>query len=501
MTNHSAHWQGVAGYMHASGGCGYDWSQDADVVPAAVLSGTLSNSPLTDPAWRSLLAFQVILLAAPSVGGLARWSIGAHPLAGCMLLGFLVSAPFVSMLPMTLALEHLRPLATICRAFVAVETAVHVAPLRELARHRLSSAVWGLVQTSVCFAMAVCVVPWLMWRWTDLAAMATSTDAAAAQALPVMVGGYALAVASAVGIVATTAEPTCSAQIFHEAGAAGVFTSNSLRTTSAVFLGSACFLFVGGPLVANAHHGAVFASLSSLASVVLTLLVAAVLSVLFLCTANVALGRRLQKIAAPPVCGRLGAACSALVRTHANELARILKGLAVLGLAVACFYLAAWLDRIDGRGDTPSDALHSCFSHDGACLLGNASAAAAGGFCAVDYKAPSPEAQNETLVPHLLPFLSLGFQPWIACFLGSLFVCNEPFANKPGSRAQWQLLLQPWAGQAHLVLGILSGMWLPYAGAFGVPGAVAATIFVLRASLVAVSSTAVALALRLPWKT
>lgn len=484
--------------MQVPGSCGYDWTQDTALVSASVLSGALTNSPLDDPAWQSLLAFFVLSLAAPMIGRFAKHSIGAHPLAGCMLLGFLVCAPVVHMLPMTLAREHLGMLATFCRAFVAVETAVHVAPLRELLRHRWGILASGVTHGAGSFALATCCVPWLTLWWSKM--MWSPGAVVGTQALPVMVGAYALAASSAVGIVAAAAEPTCSAQLFHEAGAAGLFTSISLRSTSADFLFSIGLLLIGGPFVATAWRGAHYAILSSIASVLLTLAVAAIMSLLFYFINRARLRRRLQSIRSAPVFGRAGARIGAFLHSNAADLDRIVKGVTTLGVSMACFNLATMLERADGGDGTPSDALYSCVSTGAGCMHVNTTTVSGLPVCAVNYRAAHTGVANVAAAspPSLLPFCRVSFQPWAACFLASFFVCTEAFVRKPGAKSQWQLMLQPWSSHVLLMLGTLAGMWLPYPGVLGVPGAVAATLFVLRVGVVSMASSFVAVATRLP---
>ena len=482
----AASWRsGVAGYMDQPGACGTDLT----LLPAAVHDA----GPLGVEAWQAALALLVLLLAAPTVGRAAAGLFGVHPMAGCILLGLLACAPVVDMLPMAAALEHLRPASTACRALVALESALHVAPLRDLWRTHRGSAAAGVVHALCCAVAAFVALRLITAEWVGAPRAASALSVGRAPApdavvLPVMVGEYALATAAAIGVVSAAAEPTCMAQLLHDMHSAGVFSATSLHATSGAMLASVLLLLALTPVVSNAHYGISFSLASAAVSAGLTLAVAAALSAVLLGINRTPLRAAIQSRRSLPLVGKAGAQMLGYTRAHASEIARGLKGVVVLAVAFATFCAADTLEQSSGSVRDASSALYSCAVFEGQCTaVPNATHWSEGTVCTLRYQAPG---STPTSTP-------LSFQPWLACFFASLFVAAG-VGGGPGARTRWQLVLQPWSESAHLMLATLSGMWLPTFGVLGAPGAAACAIFVLRAVASGLVSLVAAMAQRQP---
>ena len=171
-------------------------------------------------------------------------------------------------------LAYLRWVSLPCRAFIAFETGTHLAAWGEVKHYA-----GAVLLSSVLLGGGGLVVGYVLFG--ALAAQPALFSAAFSLVLapaPALAGALSTTTAVAVGLVFSTAEPTARVDLSHEYHAQGVFTATGLRVGTGIAMLSAAALLFGAPVIITAHNPPLYSLLSSLVSLVLTVVVALLLS-------------------------------------------------------------------------------------------------------------------------------------------------------------------------------------------------------------------------------
>ena len=398
----------------------------------------------------------IIFVSAFAIGNKLRHVV--HPLACHLFVGIMCTEQALDMVQHSHALHQLQWIGTVCKAFVAFETATHIARWKEIRKY--TCYLFGKASMHVLLGGAL---GWLLATATfsplGSPVLLTSVRVAGQQiSVPVPAGSLAIVTALAIALLFTVAEPTSLIQLVTESRAQGKFTASALRITSASSLFSLLATFVATPVIAQLQHGILVTVLSCSASILLTLIVAFALSRIILLLLYLPLKKAVLALSPK------------LSQIYGDDIDRALKSIAVIFVASFLFWLASLLDaarlpncQLELAPDTTCGPSTATVMNEGR-----------GGLCIRDLAS--------TKAKWSIPLI-ISFQPWPACFLASLAIC---WRARRGAAVRWRLHLQPLSSYIHAVLGTVSGMWLLPSAVLGGGGIAGVLLFACRHAFISI---------------
>ena len=245
-----------------------------------LLEGAMGNrtSLAIEPgnAFTSALIGGLLVVSAFVVGKKVHpWS---HHLAGYMVLGMVCTEQGLGMMRHADAIEHLRWVLELCKAYTAFEAATHIAHQRELRHYALFLTATAGARVVLCFGMGFS----LCYTFIQSPGFATVNVSGGYVSTPVATGSLAVACALATAVLFTASEPTAAIETVDEARAQGLYSAGALRLTSGASLLSVLAMMLVTPCIASLTHGVGHWAPSTLISVGLTLLVGLLFSRLIL---------------------------------------------------------------------------------------------------------------------------------------------------------------------------------------------------------------------------
>ena len=431
----------------------------------------------------------ILIISSTVAGPIIAQLTCSHKLVGYMLLGFVCTDRLLDMIVTAQALEDLKWVMVICKAFTAFETATQLASASELKYYGRCVSFAAVSHVVACFsggllvllallssqgfssmpdcnfqAIGTCVP--LLLHATSYRPASLSLPAGA----PVPSGGFAVATAAAIGVVATAAEPSMYVDIVTEARAQGLFVAAGLRVASGTALISTLLLLLTAPAIGFGHQGAGRAFTSTIVSILLSFLVTLLLWQAIVTATRV------------PFKHWLGSLSPKLGRHYSDATDRSVKMVLVLSFAATLFWFAEHLESL-----TTADLLLVVHR-----LVRYTSCVHRSQLQSHTDHSPHASRQNGTGVSKLMyapapavsgPPFALTFQPWVCCFFASFLVCNKDNSQQTLKR-DWHLMLQPFKPYVLHALGTLSGLWLTSSTIFGGPGLIALALFFVRLPLV-----------------
>ena len=125
-------------------GCGYDWTAGLGTWDTFIGSPTI----------QTLIAFCILVISAGGWGKLMK--LYSHQLAGYMLLGFVCTSNYMlSMMRHEYTVNYLHYICVFCKAYIAFETATHLANSSELRQYSRSIALSALLHVTSCFVVSM----------------------------------------------------------------------------------------------------------------------------------------------------------------------------------------------------------------------------------------------------------------------------------------------------------------------------------------------------------
>ena len=392
-----------------------------------------------------VLVLTFILVISSTVAGpiIARLTC-SHKLVGYMLLGFVCTERMLDMIVSAHALDDLKWVMVLCKAFTAFETGTQLASAGELKYYVKSVTFAAVSHVAACFGAGLLVLLTLL----SIQGFATVPDCDSEPIdVPLPAGGFAMATAAAIGVIATAAEPSMYVDIATEARAQGIHVAAGLRVSSGTAILSTLLLLLAAPTIGFGQHGVVWALVSTIVSMLLSLLM------------TVLLWKAIVTATRVPLKHWLGLLSPKLGRHYSDTTDRAVKMVLVLGVAAILFWLGEQLERLPAS-DRP--VIVRPLNGTGVLTL---------------MYAPSPALWG--------PPFALTFQPWACCFFASFLLCNTEDAPQPSAasrrsladygpreaarrelerqqrvKSDWRLMLQPFKPYALPALGTLSGLTL-----------------------------------------
>jgi hypothetical protein len=202
----------------------------------------------------------ILIISSTVAGPIIAQLTCSHKLVGYMLLGFVCTERMLDMIVTAHALDDLKWVMVLCKAFTAFETATQLASAGELKYYVKSVSFAAVSHVAACFGAGLLVLLALL----STQGLATVPDCNSQPIdVPVPVGGFAMAMAAAIGVVATAAEPSMYVDIATEARAQGIYVAAGLRVSSGTAILSTLLLLLAAPAIGFGQHGVVWALVST----------------------------------------------------------------------------------------------------------------------------------------------------------------------------------------------------------------------------------------------
>ena len=335
-------------------------------------SQTLHVASETVPSWDTVSAWSVgcgaartstlqvlvltfILIISSTVAGpiIAQLTC-SHKLVGYMLLGFVCTERMLDMIVTAHALEDLKWVMVICKAFTAFETATQLACAGELKYYGKLVSFAAVSHVAACFGAGLLVLLALLGSqgfatvpdcnsqptgirpppFTSPLMPPLTSPLPLSVDVPMPAGGFAVATAAAIGVVATAAEPSMYVDIATEARAQGIYVAAGLRVSSGTAILSTLLLLLAAPAIGFGQHGVVWALVSTIVSILLSLLMTLLLWQTIVAATRVPFKHWVGKLS--PKFGR----------HYSDTTDQAVKMVLVLGFAAILFWLAEHLESL-----------------------------------------------------------------------------------------------------------------------------------------------------------
>ena len=182
----------------------------------------------------------ILIISSTVAGPIIAQLTCSHKLVGYMLLGFVCTERMLDMIVTAHALDDLKWVMVLCKAFTAFETATQLASAGELKYYVKSVSFAAVSYVAACFGAGLFVLLGLLGTQGFATVPDCNSQPIGKSAprtirgrlplftppplplsadVPVPAGGFAMAMAAAIGVVATAAEPSMYVDIATEARA------------------------------------------------------------------------------------------------------------------------------------------------------------------------------------------------------------------------------------------------------------------------------------------
>lgn len=169
------------------------------------------------------MPFGLLVVASTVAGPLVKRLTWSHELAGYLLLGFVCTDSALDMVVHATAMDKLKWAMVICKAFIAFESATHLALAAEMKYYKKFVVLAAVSHVTLCFVISLIVLMAMLGK--ESYAAISGCDSSTWENAAVPAGSLLMAMAAAIGMITSATEPSTYVDIVTEARAQGHFVA------------------------------------------------------------------------------------------------------------------------------------------------------------------------------------------------------------------------------------------------------------------------------------